>query len=89
MKNYVQFHNISLYWHSSATVTEGVPYFLLSCKANSRVNPTKTGHGPVSFKIFVLLDILFVCVVLSIAFVCKCVLYYCQRVAAQLQLTNI
>jgi hypothetical protein len=34
------------------------------------------------------LCILFHCVVLCI-FVCKCVLYYCNRVSIQLQLTNI
>jgi hypothetical protein len=28
------------------TLTEGFPCFLLSCKAKSRVKPTKTGHGP-------------------------------------------
>ena len=32
----------------------------------------------------------FVSIVLFyVLFVCKCVLYYCQRVATQLQLTNI
>jgi hypothetical protein len=28
-----------------ATVTEGFPCFFLSCKANARVKPAKTGHG--------------------------------------------
>jgi len=28
------------------TLTEVFPCFLLSCKANARVKPTKTGHGP-------------------------------------------
>ena len=51
------------------------------------------GHGPHSSNIFVLFyDFLF-CVVLRIVCVCVCVckrvLYYCHRVATQLQLTNI
>ena len=33
-------------WHSSATLTEVFPCFSLSCKANARVYPAKTGHGP-------------------------------------------
>jgi hypothetical protein len=28
------------------TLTEVFPCFLLSCKANARVKPSKTGHGP-------------------------------------------
>jgi len=40
-------------WHSSATLTEVFPCFFLSSKANARVKPTKTGHGPHSSKIFV------------------------------------
>jgi hypothetical protein len=28
------------------TLTEGFPCFELSCKANARVKPAKTGHGP-------------------------------------------
>ena len=30
----------------AATLTEVFPCFLLSCKANARVNLAKTGHGP-------------------------------------------
>ena len=30
------------------TLTEIFPCFFLSCKANVRVKPTKTGHGPPS-----------------------------------------
>jgi len=52
--------------------------FFLSCKANARVKPAKTGHGPQFSKI------LFVFYVL---FVCKCVLFYSHRVATQLQLS--
>ena len=29
-----------------ATLTEVCPCFFLSCKANARVKPAKTGHGP-------------------------------------------
>jgi hypothetical protein len=47
-------------WHSSATLTEVFPCFFLSCKANARVKPAKTGHGPHSPKIFVLFYVLFV-----------------------------
>ena len=47
-------------WHSSATLTEVFPCFLLSCKANARVKPAKMGHGPHSSKIFVLFYVSFV-----------------------------
>ena len=67
-------------WHSPATQTEVFPCFLISCKTNARVKPAKLGHGPHSSKI---------CVLFCVLFVCKCVLYYCHRVATQLQLTNI
>ena len=33
-------------WHSSATLTEVFPCFSPTCKANARVKPAKTGHGP-------------------------------------------
>jgi len=74
-------------WHYSATLTEVFPCFFLSCKANARVKPAKTGHGLHSSKIFVLFYVLFVS--FCVLFVCKCVLYYCHRVATQLHLTNI
>jgi hypothetical protein len=32
-----------------SNLTEVFPCFLLSCKANARVKPAKTGHGPHSF----------------------------------------
>ena len=47
-------------WHSSATLTDVFPCFFLGSEANVRVKPAKTGHGPHSFKIFVLLYVLFV-----------------------------
>jgi len=70
-------------WHSSATLTEVFPCFFISCKANARVQLAKTGHGPHSSQ-------LVNCVVLYTVCVYMCtVLYYCHRVATQLQLTNI
>ena len=41
-------------WHSSATLTEGFPCFLLSCKANARAKLAKTGHGPHSSQLVVI-----------------------------------
>jgi len=77
-------------WHSSATLTEVCPCFFLSCKANVRVKPAKTGHGPHSSKLVKCVVLCIDCFVLfCLLFVCKCVLYYCHRVATQLQLTNI
>jgi hypothetical protein len=43
------------------TLTEVFPCFFLSCKANARVKPAKTGHGPHSSIVFVLFYVLFVC----------------------------
>jgi len=76
-------------WHSSATLTVVFPCFFFSCKANARVKPANMVHGPHSSKIFVLFHVLFVLCRSVCVFVCKCVLYYCHRVATQLQLTNI
>jgi hypothetical protein len=76
-------------WHSSATLIEVFPCFFLSCKVNARVKPTKAGHGPHSSQVFVLFYVLFFFVSFFVLFVYKCVLYYCHRVATQLQLTNI
>ena len=80
-------------WHSSATLTEVFPCFFLSCKANARVKPAKTGHGPTLPKFLCCSMCCLFCVVLFIVCVyvcvCKCVLYYCHRLATQLQLTNI
>jgi len=75
-------------WYSSATLTEVLPWFFLSYKANAWVKPAKTGHGPHSSKIFVSFCVLCVCVCVCVC-VCKCVLYYCHRVATQFRLTNI
>ena len=70
----------------TATLTEVFPCFFLGCKANARVILAKTGHGPHSSKIVVLLYILFV---LYCSMYCLCVNVYCHQVTTQLQLTNI
>jgi hypothetical protein len=61
-------------WHSSATLTEVFQRFFLSCKANARVKPTKTGHGTQSSKMFVLFYVLFD---LCRSVYCLCVNVYC------------
>jgi len=73
-------------------LTEVFPCFFLSCKANARVKPAKTRHGP-HFSNFLCYSMYFLysmyclfCVVLCIVCVCICVLYDCHRVATQLQL---
>ena len=61
-----------------ATLTEVFPCFFLSCKANARVNPTKTGHGPHS-SLFLCCSMYF-CVVLCIFvlfYVFLCCSMYC------------
>jgi hypothetical protein len=45
-------------------VSDYFPCFFLSCKANARVQPAETGHGPHSSKLFVFY--IFFCVVLCI-----------------------
>jgi len=73
-------------WHSSATPNEVFPCFFLSCTANAKVKPAKTGHGPHSSKSFVLFCVLFVlCRSVYFVYVCVCVMYYCHRVATHLQ----
>jgi len=78
------------------TLTEVFPCFFLSCKANARVKPAKTGHGPHSS--YLLSCSLYFCVVLRIfvlfyelfvlwrSLYCTWVLNNCHRVAIQLQL---
>jgi len=61
-------------WPSSATLTEVFLCFFLSRKANARVKPAKTGHGPHSSKIVVLIYVLFV---LCHSVCCLCVNVYC------------
>jgi hypothetical protein len=70
------------------TLTEVFPCFLLSCKANGRVKPAKTGHGPHSsyffccsiyfFVLFCIFFVLFyVLFVLCCSLYCLCVYVYC------------
>jgi len=49
-----------------ATLTEVFPSYFLSCKANARVKPAKTGHGPNSSKFLCCSMYCFFCVVLCI-----------------------
>ena len=70
----------------AATLTEVFPCFFLGCRANARVIPAKTGHGPHSSKIVVLFYVLFI---LYCSVYCLCVNVYCHRVTTHLQLTNI
>jgi hypothetical protein len=76
-------------WHSSATLTEVFLCFFLSCKANARVKPAKTGHGQHSSKNFCVVPCIVCFMPFCVLFVCKCVLYCCHRVATQLQLADI
>jgi hypothetical protein len=76
------------------TLTEVFPCVFRRRKANARVKPAKTEHGPhSSYFLFCSMYFCVVCIVcfvsFSVLFVCICVLYYCHRVATQLQLTNI
>jgi hypothetical protein len=68
-----------------ATLTEAFPCFDLSCKANAKGKTRKDGSRPAIFHIF---GVVCICcfVLFSVLFVCICVLYYCHRVATQLQL---
>ena len=51
----------------SANLTEVFPCFFLSCKANARVKPAKTGHGPHSSKNFLCCSMYYMfCIVLCI-----------------------
>ena len=78
-----------MYSYCWATLTEVLPCSFLSCNANSRVSLAKSGHGPHYYKIFFVVLCIVCFVSFCVLFLCKCVLYYCHRVATQLQLTNI
>jgi hypothetical protein len=69
----------------STILNEVFPCFFLSCKANARVKPSKTGHGQHYPNFCVVLCI--VCFVsFTVLFVCIRVLNYCHRKATQLEL---
>jgi hypothetical protein len=55
-------------------LTEVFPCFFLSCKANARVKPTMTGHGPHSSTLVVICVVRLLFVLFYVLFVCKCVL---------------
>ena len=56
------------------TPTEVFPCFFLSCKANARVKPAKTGHGPHSSTLVCICVVRLLFVLFYVLFVCKCVL---------------
>jgi len=60
----------------------------ISRKANARLKLAKMAHGPHSSKLVVICVVLLLFVLFYVLFVCKCVLYYCQRGSTQLQLTK-
>jgi hypothetical protein len=75
------------------TLTEVLPCFFLSFKANARVKLAKTGHGPHSTALVctcvvrMFIFVLFCCY-LCCSMYCLCVNVYCHRVTTQLQLIN-
>jgi hypothetical protein len=67
-------------WQSSATLSEVFPCFSSVLRQMPVCNSQRRGTARTLPKLIV-----FFCVL----FLCKCVLYYCHPVSAQLQLTNI
>jgi len=57
-------------WHSSATLTEFLSCFFLSCKANVRVKLAKTVHGPHSSKLANCVVLYIICVDCVLCIVC-------------------
>jgi hypothetical protein len=56
------------------TLTEVLPCFFFSCKANARVKLAKTGHGPHSSTLVCICVVLLLFLLFYVLFVCKCVL---------------
>ena len=50
--------------------------FFLSCKANARVKPAKTEHGPHSFQFFVVVVYIYLCSMYFCVVLCIFVLFY-------------
>jgi len=67
-------------WHSSAILTEVFPCFFRCCNQMLGYNSRRRETAHAIPKLIVLFCVLFVC---------KCVLYYGNRVSTQLQITNI
>jgi hypothetical protein len=67
--------------------TEVFLCFFFSCKANARVKPAKMGTVR-TLPNFCVVVCIYCFVSFSIFFVCICVLYYCHRLATQLQLNT-
>ena len=63
------------------TLTEVFPCFFLSCKANARVKPAETGHGPSLFLIFVLFYVFLSCSMYCLFCVVLCIVcvYMCTE----------
>ena len=76
--------------HYSATLTEVFRAFFSVVWKIPGYTSQRRGTVRTLPKLIVLFYVLFVSIVLFyVLFVCKCVLYYCHRVATQLQLTNV
>ena len=84
-------------WHSSATLTEVFsvlfPHLYGKCQGKTRKDGTRSALFQnfcfvLCIVCFVSLCALCLCVCVCVC-VCTCVLYYCHRVAIQLQLINI
>ena len=72
------------------TLTEVFPCFFLSCKANARLKPAKTGHGPHSSQLLCCsmyflccsMYFCFLCIVPCRSLYCLCVYVYCSTATA-------
>jgi len=63
-----------LYSEVFLTLTEVLPCFFLSCKANARVKLAKMGHGPHSSTSVFICVVRLLFVLFYVLFVCRCVL---------------
>jgi hypothetical protein len=74
-------------WHSSATLTEIFRAFSLVVRQVPGYNSQRRGTARTIPK-FLCCSMYYLFCVFYVLFVYKCVLYYCHRVATQLQLTQ-